>query len=241
MLPYKIYRFKSLASTQDKAKELARKGLSNLVVVADVQTKGRGRFKRKWFSGKGGLWMSILLRPKSAEKLQYLTFAAAVAVAESIKKTAKLKVCIKWPNDVHYKGKKLCGILTEGVFGKENYAVVGFGLNINQDKFAEEIKYTATSLRIIKNKIIDIKKLTENTIHEFFKIYDNLYNKNKLNNIQKIWKKYCDTINRKVVVISRNRKICGKAIGIDNDCSLILKLKNSRIARIIEGDIKIRY
>lgn len=241
MSSYKIFHFNSLTSTQDKAKELAKKGLSNLVVAADVQKKGRGRFSRKWFSGKGGLWMSILLRPKNAENLQYLTFAAAVAVVESIKKIVGINASIKWPNDVHFKGKKLCGILTEGVFGKENYVIVGFGLNINQDKFAEEIKDTATSLRIIKNKIIDIKKLTENIIYEFFKIYNNLYNKNKLTNIQKIWKKYCDTINKNVVVISRNGKICGKAIGIDNDCNLILKLKNNRIARIVEGDIKIRY
>ena len=83
---YKLYHFNSLTSTQDKAKELAIKGLSDVIVVADIQTKGRGRFKRNWFSQKGGLWMSILLKPENTENLQYLTFAAAVAVVHSIKK-----------------------------------------------------------------------------------------------------------------------------------------------------------
>src|SRR3989344_4439747 len=146
MHSHKIHHFKSLTSTQDKAKEFAKKGLSNVIIVADIQTKGRGRFKRKWFSQKGGLWMSILLKPKNVENLQYLTFAAAVAVAKSIKKTANLSTSIKWPNDVHYKGKKLCGILTEGIF-PANYVVVGIGLNVNQNKFPDEIKSTAISLR----------------------------------------------------------------------------------------------
>jgi len=55
-MPYSIYHFKSLASTQEKAKEFSRKGLSNVVIIADAQTKGKGRLKRKWFSGKGGLY-----------------------------------------------------------------------------------------------------------------------------------------------------------------------------------------
>src|SRR3989338_7594384 len=149
---YKIYRFKSLPSTQDKAKEFSRKGLSNIAVIADIQTKGRGRFKRKWHSQKGSLSMSILLKPSNIKNLQYLTFAAAISVVKSIKKSANLNTKIKWPNDVHYKGKKLCGILTEGIFGKENYAVVGIGLNVNQDKFPYDIKNTASSLKIIKKQ-----------------------------------------------------------------------------------------
>ena len=132
MISYKIHHFKSLASTQEKAKEFSRKGLSDIAVIADIQTEGRGRFKRKWVSGKGGLWMSILLKPKNTENLQYLTFAAAVSVFNSIKKISNISTKIKWPNDLHYKGKKLCGILTEGIFGKDNFVVVGIGLNTNQ-------------------------------------------------------------------------------------------------------------
>lgn len=157
MSQYKIHHFKSLASTQDKAKEFSKKGLSNVVITADVQTEGRGRFKRKWHSSKGGLWMSILLKPKSAENMQYLTFVAAISVVKVIKKMTGIDAKIKWPNDVHYKGKKLCGILTEGIFGKESYAVVGIGLNVNQDKFPTDIKNTARNGYILSRNVFTAK------------------------------------------------------------------------------------
>ena len=240
MAKYKLYHFKSLTSTQDKAKEFSKKGLNNIVVIADIQTKGRGRFKRKWHSGKGGLWMSILLMPSNIKNLQYLTFAAAISIVKSIKKLTGIKANIKWPNDVHYKGKKLCGILTEGIFGKENYAVVGIGLNVNQEKFPSDIKNTATSLKTIKKQNISIKNLSKNIIGEFFGIYNDQYNKNNIKNILKTWKKYCDTINKNVTVISGRRKIYGKATGIDENCNLLLKSKN-KIIKIIEGDINIRH
>ena len=238
---YKIYHFKLLASTQDKAKEFAKKGFNNVVIVSDIQTKGRGRFNRKWYSGKEGLWMSILAKPKNTENLQYITFAAAISVVKSINILTKINTKIKWPNDVHYKGKKLCGILTEGIFGKENYVIVGIGCNVNQRNFPKYIKDTATSLMLITNNKIDIKELMQNIVCEFFDLYIRYYNKYKLNNIQKIWKKNCDTIGKNVEVITKTRKIYGKAVGTDKNCNLLLKSKNNEIIKIVEGDINVRY
>lgn len=239
-MAWKIYHFKSLTSTQDKAREFSKKGLSNVAVIADFQTKGRGRFKRKWHSGKGGLWMSILLKPENFDNLQHLTFAASIAVVKSIRKIANLKTRIKWPNDVHYRGKKLCGILTQGIFGRESYAIVGIGLNVNQKELPNAIEKTAASLRMIKHGFYDIKKIMRCIVDEFSVLYG-YYNKNKLSKILKIWKKHCDTINQNVTVISKNGKSEGKAVGIGKDCSLLLSLKNKGIVKIIEGDVKIRY
>ncbi|MBI4454186.1 biotin--[acetyl-CoA-carboxylase] ligase [Candidatus Woesearchaeota archaeon] len=240
-MPYQIYHFNSLTSTQDKAKEFAKKGLDNIIIVADKQTEGRGRFKRKWHSDKNGLWMSILLKPKNVQNLQYLTFAAAIAVVESIKKIANLNTNIKWPNDVHYKGKKLCGILTEGIFGKENCIIVGLGLNVNQNKFQNEIKNTATSLKIVKHKIINIRKLMKSILDEFFYFYNNYYATNKLGKILNIWKKDCDTINKDVKIITKTKTLHGKVVDVDNDCNLLLKTKRNKIIKIIEGDVNVRY
>lgn len=240
MIYYKLHHFKSLASTQDKAKEFAGKGLSDVIVVADMQTKGRGRFRRKWHSAKGGLWISILLKPKNIDNLQCLTFAAAVAVVKSIKKICSLKTSIKWPNDVHYRGKKLCGILTEGIF-PANYVAVGIGVNVNQDKFPGEIKNIATSLKIIKNKTTDIKKLSKNIADGFFSLYHNHYNKDNPEKILKIWEKYCDTINKDIIVTTMTRKLSGKAIGIGKDCSLLVELHNKKIIKVLEGDVSVRY
>ena len=237
----KIYHFKLLASTQEKAKELSRKSLSDAVIVADMQTKGRGRFNRKWHSAKGGLWMSILLKTEDVKNLQYLTFIAATATAKSINKNAKIDAKIKWPNDIYYKGRKLCGILTEGIFGEDDYAVIGIGININQKKFQNDIKGIATSLKIIKNKDFEIKKIMQNVLDEFFRLYNSYYRKNKFKNIQEIWKRRCDTINKNIIVSKMSKKIVGKAIGIDKDCNLLLRLDNKKIVKIIEGDVSIKY
>ena len=241
MMHYKIHYFKSLTSTQDKAKEFSKQGLSNIVIISDSQTKSRGRFKRKWHSSKGGLWMSILLKPKNIKYLQHLTFAAAISVVESVKKITGINANIKWPNDVHYKNRKLCGILTEGIFGKENYVVVGIGLNVNQNLFPYDIQDIATSLKLIKNKKIDIGKLTKLILTSFFKLYNDYYNKNKSGDIIQMWKKYSDTISQNLTVITKTKKICGKAVGVDENCNLLLKLENNKIIKIVEGDVKVRY
>jgi BirA family transcriptional regulator, biotin operon repressor / biotin---[acetyl-CoA-carboxylase] ligase len=240
MTSLSFYHFKSLASTQNKAKEFSKKGLRDLVVVSDTQTKGHGRFGRKWHSTKGGLWMSILLKPDNTKNAQYLTFAAAISVVKAIKKITGIDTKIKWPNDVHYNGKKLCGILTQTIFGKENYIIVGIGLNANQSTFPSEIKNTATSLKIATNKIAEINKLSKNITGEFFRLYTGKYRKNKLNYIMKQWKKHCDTIGQNVAVISRTRTFKGKAIGVDKNCSLLLK-SGKRTIKIIEGDIRARH
>lgn len=239
-MAYKIHCFKSLTSTQDKAKEFAKKGLINAVVVSDIQTNGRGRFHRKWHSSKGGLWMSILLKPRNIHNFQYLTFAAAISVVKSIKTISGLNTSIKWPNDVHYKGKKLCGILTEGIFGRENYAVIGIGLNVNQNKFPAEIKNIAASLRMVKHRLFSIEKLMKGIISNFFYLYDGYYSKKRFGYILKIWKRHCDTINKHIIVITKTKKLHGKVIGIDENCSLLLKSKN-KIIKIMEGDISVRY
>ena len=184
--------------------------------------------------------MSIVLRPENTQNLQYLTFAAAVAVAKSIKKIANLNTNIKWPNDVHYKNRKLCGILTEGIFGKDSYVIAGIGLNVNQSKFPDDIKNVATSLKMIKKKIFSIKKLMSSILEEFFSLYNNYYAKNKLVQILAVWKRYCDTINKNVRVITKTKEIKGKVIGIDKECRLLLKTENNHIIKIIEGDIKVR-
>lgn len=184
--------------------------------------------------------MSILVKPHNAEKMQYLTFCAAISAADSIKKISKLNVKIKWPNDVHYQGKKLCGILTEGHFGKNDYAIIGIGINANQEKFSSDIKHIATSLKIINKKNTDIKKLTILIIENFFNLYNNYYCKNKFDKIIQKWKSHSDTIGKNVKVITTQKTLIGKAINIDENCNLILKTKHKTI-KIIEGDVSIRY
>lgn len=228
-------KFKKINSTNEKAKELAKKGLFDIVVVAEEQTKGKGRFDRKWISSEGGLYFSILLREKNIEKAKYLTFIAALSVVKSIEK-AGLKTKLKWPNDVHINKKKLCGILTETFSGKESYVVVGVGINVNQSKFNKKISDIATSLKLELNKKINKEKILNKFLEEFSLLYKQYKNK-KYKKILNLLKENCDTIGKDIKLKSINRIFYGKVIDVDKDCNLILKLKNKKIKKIIEGDI----
>lgn len=233
---FSFYNFKSLSSTNDKAREFAKEGKTNLVVVAERQEKGRGRFGREWSSGLGGLYMTLVLREKNMEKIKYLTFIAAVSVAEAIRKIAGLDAKVKWPNDVMVNHKKACGILTETISGKENHALVGIGLNVNQKKFPKSIMRKSTSLAIESNKIYDIKKTSKLIIDEFNNLY-HYYDKRNYGKIIEVWKEYSHTLGKTIKAKTLTGTYTGKAVDVDEECNLILRLNDGTIKKIVEGDI----
>ena len=233
---FEFCHFKTLSSTNDKAKDLAGKGKYNLVVTANKQIKGKGRFNRKWSSGFGGLYMTIVLKENYLDKVRYLTFIAAVSVAKSIRKITKLNAQVKWPNDVLIDDRKVCGILTKNVSGNENYALVGIGVNVNQYNFPKNLIKIATSLKIENNKNYNIKNISKIIIKEFNSLYS-YYDKEKYNKIINIWKKYSHTLGRKIRAETLSGNYIGEAVDVDGNCNLILKLKNGKLKKIIEGDI----
>ena len=240
-MSFKLYYFDSLASTQDKAKQFAKEGFENIAIVADEQTEGRGRFSRKWISPKGGLWISFLLRPK-IDKIHHLTFLAATAAATAIRKTSGINAKIKWPNDIHYNNKKICGILTEGVFGNDKFVIVGMGIDVNQEEFPEDIKDTASSLKILTGKIYSLKNMAILLSNIFFELYSDYYIKEKFEDIREMWKKNCDTLGKEITAINRKKKcITGTAFDVDENCSLMIKTLSGKILKVVEGDVSVRY
>lgn len=127
------------------------------VVIADGQTEGRGRRERAFLSPKsGGLYMSVLLRPKLLQTqggapgdIRLLTLCAATAVSRAIERVCGIQADIKWVNDIYCGGKKLCGILTEAVLTGElwEFSAVIIGIGINTDNVPAEISGFATSIR----------------------------------------------------------------------------------------------
>ena len=233
---FEFYSFESISSTNDKAREFAGKGMYNLVITAKKQEKGKGRFGREWSSDIGGLYMTIVLNEKDLEKIRHLTLIASIAVARSIKTLSKLDAKVKWPNDVMVNDKKACGILTEIIHGKENYALVGIGVNVNTDKFSNSLQEKATSLKIESKKAFDIGKLSRLIIKNFSSLYKNYQNKNYKKIIYS-WKKLSHTLGEKIRAKTLSGEFVGKAIGIDEDCNLIMRLENGKTRRIIEADI----
>lgn len=159
----KIKKYKVVSSTNLIAKRL--KPEPWLVILAEKQTVGYGKKSSRWFSPKGGLYFSIVLPKSKIEDLQTLTILAAFIVAKTIKDNFSLEPLIKLPNDVLLNQKKICGILTENIIGKEiKSSVIGIGLNTNIDKFPKELKNEATSLRIELGREVNNEKILKQIV-----------------------------------------------------------------------------
>jgi BirA family biotin operon repressor/biotin-[acetyl-CoA-carboxylase] ligase len=146
-------------STNDIAVALASQGAEEgSLVIADVQTKGRGRAGRGWHSPRSvGIWASLILRPKMhVSDTGYITLLMGVSIAQAIRRSTGLEAVLKWPNDVLVGDKKVCGILSETRSSQEglSYVVSGFGINVHQTRvqFPEELRDQATSLYLASGR-----------------------------------------------------------------------------------------
>lgn len=135
----------SIDSTMHRAAELAAEGCpAGSIVGADVQTAGQGRLGRTWHSNDGGLYFTMILRPRvEMRDLPMVTMAVGVAVADALQMFAGVSVDLRWPNDVMVGERKLVGILAQWHAGA---VLAGIGLNVSQSEFPEDVKNIATSL-----------------------------------------------------------------------------------------------
>lgn len=171
----KIYHFDRVGSTNDEAIKLAQAGAPDgTAVVADEQTKGRGKFHRKWYSPKdAGIYLSVIKRPKRKVKdLTEYTVKTAQKVSKAINKSTKLKTRIEWPNDLILGDQKYGGVLCEGSAKKEklNYLIVGIGVNVNNQSFPENLAVTTTSLSLhLKGEQLNKGKIMRGILKEINK------------------------------------------------------------------------
>jgi len=121
------------SSTNDVVDQLAKAGVPHgLVVIAETQTAGRGRFGRIWISPRGGVWLSILLRPQSEGiRFDYLPLIGAISIAKPLAEYWGLRAKVRWPNDVVVGGRKLAGVLVESKSAGNELAYVNIGMGIN--------------------------------------------------------------------------------------------------------------
>jgi len=239
------YYFDSIDSTQNQALKMADVPANNgTVIVAAKQTGGKGRSGRKWISPKGGIWLSIILHPKFDISITTLfPIASALALSKSLEKMFKISPELKWPNDLTIKGKKVAGMLVDASLESNRIENLVLGVGINFDVDVKKIEkilkgssnfYGVTSLSEQKKKIKPIQ-LVQSFLVEFEKIYE-LLNTKQTKKIISEWTKRSSTIGKNVVLDTRDGKIKGKAIRIDEDGALVVSDKD-KINRIIAGDI----
>lgn len=219
---FKIHRLDSVESTNSLARNY---GYGN-VIVASIQTKGKGRFSRDWNSPKGGLWFSIVVKPERRD-FEY-TFIASLAVLSALGVGE-----IKWPNDIVCSNKKLCGILSELISeGNKCKIIVGIGINVN-NRIPKDLKEKAISLSEIKGKKVNLDSLLNKIIKKFEEL-----SKVDFKRILIDYKKNCSTLGKNINVKTLKGEISGKAIDIEHDGNLILEVKGKRV-KLYEGDVSI--
>ncbi len=242
----KIIFSRRIGSTNDLAKKLATYGaVEGTVVVADTQDAGRGRLNRNWVSPKGGLWFSLILRPKChPTEATRLVFVACLAVAETLSKRYGLKVETRWPNDVVVNGRKICGILAEmNTIGEAvNHVIVGVGINANFDAakaFPESLRTPATSLKSELGNSIRLGELL-GLLLERLEIKYHLFVSGDSRRIIDEWKAYAAFLGRKINVACENGNLRGVALDVDYDGAFILKLEDGIVKRILVGDVTVQ-
>ncbi|MFQ6075539.1 MAG: biotin--[acetyl-CoA-carboxylase] ligase [Candidatus Bathyarchaeia archaeon] len=240
-----MYCFKDVTSTNDLAKELASEGAGEgVVVISEKQSSGRGRLGRKWISPEGGIYFSVILRPKMRPKEALkLTFLTAVAVVKAIRKTVKLNARIKWPNDVLINGKKVCGILTEMSTsrGLIDFAVIGVGINANIDvnSLPSPLRSTSTSLMEEMRGEVERERLLRVLLTELENYYT-MFTEGGFDLILGEWRDLNCVLGAYVEVVGLEGTVEGRAVDVDGDGALMIELEDGTIRRVISGDAALK-
>jgi len=234
-----IKYFKETESTNIIAREIASSVGEGTVVIAESQTSGRGRLGRKWISPEGGIWLSIILKPRiEPVYAPRITLLAGVSVAKTMQGFG-LPAKIKWPNDILVNGKKVCGILTE--IGAEvdiiDYLVVGIGIDANVDTstFPEEYRDNSTSLEKEMGHKINRVEFVQKLLEEFEALYTK-FQKDGFSQILEEWRNMSATIGQWVKITAQMRTIYGEAIGVDNEGALIVETGEGHLEKIVAGN-----
>ncbi len=230
----------TVTSTMQAAREeIGRGAVEGTVVVAGAQSEGRGRLGRTWISPPGTLLASIVLYPGRFH-LPFLVMVSALAVADAVQEITGMTARLKWPNDVMLAGRKIAGILLEsGVTGKgELYAVVGIGLNVNlriQDY--TEIADLATSVSDTMGHPVPVTDALVAVLAQFEKWYAAMLAGEP---VLESWRDRLDTLGKRVAIKTGDMICEGKALSVDCDGSLILRLEDGSLKSFPAGDVSLK-
>jgi len=238
-----LYFFSTIDSTNTMAHRLAMQGAAEgSVVIADTQTRGRGRLERAWQSPPArNLYLSVVLRPPVAPSAApQITLMAGVAVAELLSSYCPGKVTIKWPNDILVDGKKICGILTEMKSSAEgvDFVILGIGINVNMawEDFDVPLRDTATSLRLETGATVDRLRVA-GKLFELMEIWYRAFLDEGFLRVRDRFLVYTDLVGRKIQVIFKEDRQTGEAVGIDVDGTILMKDQGGAIVRVTAGDV----
>jgi BirA family biotin operon repressor/biotin-[acetyl-CoA-carboxylase] ligase len=241
-LGHELYISGEVTSTNEWAKELARKGKDHgTAVLAETQTVGVGRMQRHWEAPKGGLWMSVILKPKlSLADASKLTLCAGVAVVDTITEVCGIKVGIKWPNDVVFNGQKLVGILAEvvGEWNTIQTMVIGIGVNVNLQRMQLSKELLATTLLEITGEEFDLNALAAKILEHLEEELINSETKG-FDSLRDRWMQRAFGLGQTALIQQGNLTYEGVIQGISVDGELIIKIGEEN-QTFSAGEVRVR-
>lgn len=217
-----------IGSTNDRAKELALKGMTRVCVTAGAQEQGRGRRGRSFRSEPGcGLYLSAVI---PVEEVQMLTVRAAVIVAEAIEELTGVSVGIKWVNDIYLYGKKVCGILAENVPGTGS-VVLGIGVNLKKQIFPKELAAIASDLETETGFVIEPEEMRDAILDRLCEpVPEDLLDR---------YRRRCVVLGKPVTVFRGSETFDALAVDLDEAGGLIVERDGKR-QTLVSGEVSVR-
>ncbi len=230
----RIFHYQEVESTMDTAKALAREGAPHMsCCVAELLTKGRGRLNRKWFTARGGLWFTLIIKPDIPPHLAYIyNFSASLCLSRVVNRLFGLNTTVKWPNDLLLGGQKLTGLLSEMETQADliKFLVIGIGLNVNNDPSNEA--FAATSIKNAIGKSVSRRQI----LIEFLNEFQDQTQKIDIQQIMSQWRDQTSTIGTHVKVQTLKQTCQGKAVDVDDAGTLTIETDNNESLKVVYGD-----
>jgi BirA family biotin operon repressor/biotin-[acetyl-CoA-carboxylase] ligase len=231
--PSTIWVGKKLASEEDAA------DLHGLVIIAEEQTGGIGRLGRSWVSPAGGIWITIVLKPKiPVDHVFMVTMAASIAIARAIRKEFDLGALIKWPNDVYIGDNKVAGLLLELSAEADtiHYCLLGIGVDVNiAPTELEAVPSSVTSISSEVGHDVDRASFLARILREFESRYL-VIESEEYEPILREWKSLSCTLEHRVRINTMKATFEGEAVDIDEFGALLIRKDNGKVERVIAGD-----
>src|SRR3989449_314627 len=232
-LSWLVREYCEVSSTQEVAERLASGGArEGTVILAERQNSGRGRMERRWLSPKGGLYLSIVLRPGRVGGVHLLTLAGALAAAEGTRRAAGVSPKIRWPNDLVVGGRKLGGVIATASTRGESleFVVVGIGVNGNfRTEELGDLSSASATLMELAQAPVDLPSLRSRILEEFALRYEGWGRGEELKLIR-LARSLLSTSGKKVEFAHlRGTVTRGIAEKLEEDGSLVVKVRGKRL------------
>jgi BirA family biotin operon repressor/biotin-[acetyl-CoA-carboxylase] ligase len=218
----------------DVAKDLARRDCPAFtVVVAGRQIRGRGRMRRVWGSEEGGLYFTVVLRPRLPVMWSSrVNFLVSLTLAGVLREGYGVDAGLKWPNDILVQGRKLSGLLSEMESEGDQVRFINVGIGLNVNNRPPAVEPPAVSLQELLGRTVSRRDILARFLDEL----EQAMHAEPWDTVMAGWKARSVTLNRPVRIVTARDDLSGTAVDVDENGALLLKRADGTMTTVVYGD-----